>query len=55
MEGLKKAARGVLTADEIVAADAALDEAITVYRWYRRLSGDARKRNRILDFLYRGI
>ena len=55
MEGLKKAARGVLTADEVVAADAALDEAITIYRWYRRLSGDARKRNRILNFLYRGI
>ena len=55
MEGIKAAARGVLSADEVVAADAALDDAIGVYRWYRRLSGDARKRNRILDFLYRGI
>lgn len=55
MEGLRAAARGVLTAEEMVPADAALDEAVKVYRWYRRLSGDNRKRNRILDFLYRGI
>jgi hypothetical protein len=55
MEGIRAAARGVLAADEMVPADAALDEAVKVYRWYRRLSGDARKRNRILDFLYKGI
>ena len=35
-------------------ADAALDEAIEVYRWNRRLAGDARKRNAILQFLYKG-
>jgi hypothetical protein len=55
MEGLRAGARGVLSPEELVAADAALDEAVTVYRWYRRLSGDNRKRNRILDFLYKGI
>lgn len=55
MEGLRSAARGVLSADETAVADAALDEAVKVYRWYRRLSGDARKRNPILDKLYRGI
>ena len=33
----------------------ALDEAVKVYRWYRRLSGDARKKNRIVDAIYKGI
>lgn len=55
MEGLRSAVRGVLSAEEMVSADAALDEAVKVYHWYRRLSGDARKRNPILDKLYRGI
>lgn len=53
-EGLKTAAHGVLSDDEAVPADQALDEAIGVYRWYRRLAGDARKRNRIITALYRG-
>jgi hypothetical protein len=44
----------VLSADEMPPADAAIDEAIAVFRWYRRLAGDARKRNRILAALYRG-
>ena len=39
----------------MAAADRALDEAVTVYRWYRRLSGDARKRNPIIDAIYKGI
>ena len=55
MEGLRAAARGVLSAEEMVPADLALDEAVTVYRWYRRLSGDARKRNRLVDAIYKGI
>jgi hypothetical protein len=55
MEGIRAAVRGVLSAEEMVAADEALDEAVKVYHWYRRLSGDARKRNPILDKLYRGI
>ena len=43
-----------LTAD-MVPAEEALDEATRVYRWFRRLSGDARKRNRIVDAIYKGI
>jgi hypothetical protein len=35
-------------------ADAAIDAAITVYRWNRRLAGDARKRNAFLQLLYKG-
>jgi len=39
----------------MAAADRALDEAVRIYHWYRRLSGDARKKNPILDALYKGI
>ena len=35
-------------------ADATLDAAIEVYRWHRRLAGDARKRNALLQLLYKG-
>ncbi len=54
-EGLRTGARSVMAGDEMAAADRALDEAVRVYRWYRRLSGDARKRNRIIAALYKGI
>jgi hypothetical protein len=54
LEGLRAGARGVLSPDESVPADAAIDEAIKVFRWYRRLAGDARKRNPILSALYKG-
>jgi hypothetical protein len=55
LEGLRTAARGALSEEEMVPADAALDEAVKVYRWYRRLSGDARRKNPIIEKLYRGI
>jgi hypothetical protein len=54
LEGLRAAARGVLAEAETVPADAAIDEAIAVFRWYGRIAGDARKRNRILAALYKG-
>ena len=41
-------------ADMTAPADAAIDEAVTVFKWYRRLAGDARKRNPILAALYKG-
>lgn len=53
-EGLRAGARGVLSAEEMVPADRALDEAVTVFRWYRRLGGDARKRNRLIAAIYKG-
>jgi hypothetical protein len=55
LEGLRTAARGVLSDQEKAPADAALDQAVKVYRWYRRLSGDARTKNPIVEKLYRGI
>jgi hypothetical protein len=54
MEGIRSSARGVLSEAEMVPADAAIDEAIKVFLWYRRLAGDARKRNPILAALYKG-
>ncbi len=53
-EGLRASARGVLSAEEMVPADQGLDAAIEILRWYRRLAGDARKKNRLLQALYRG-
>jgi hypothetical protein len=53
-EGLRNSLATILSPDERVPADAALDEAIATFRWYRRMSGDARKRNRILTAIYRG-
>lgn len=55
LEGLRAAARGVLSTEETAPADAALDAAVAVYRWKRRLSGDARRRNKVVDTLYKGI
>ena len=34
--------------------NAAIDEAVRIFRWNRRIAGDARKRNRILQFFYKG-
>ena len=53
-EGLREAGQAVLTPAERPAADAALDTAIERFRWQRRLAGDARKRNRILQLIYKG-
>jgi hypothetical protein len=53
-EGLREACQAVLTPAERAPADAALDAAIERFRWQRRIAGDARKRNRILQFLYKG-
>jgi hypothetical protein len=53
-EGLRTAFPSVLAPGELAPAGAALDEAIKVYRWHRRLAGDARKRNALLQLLYKG-
>jgi hypothetical protein len=53
-EGIRASLPGVLTPDELESAGVALDEAIAVFRWHRRLAGDARKKNAFLQFLYKG-
>jgi hypothetical protein len=53
-EGLRAALPTVLAPGELPSASAALDAAIGAYRWHRRLAGDARKRNALLQLLYKG-
>jgi hypothetical protein len=53
-EGLRAALPLALAPGETEAADAALDAAIEQYRWHRRLAGDARKKNALLQFIYKG-
>jgi hypothetical protein len=53
-EGLRAALGGVVTGDAFDAASLALDEAIAVFRWHRRIAGDARKKNAFLQFIYKG-
>jgi hypothetical protein len=54
LEGLRASVGAVLVGDEAAPMHAAIDEALTILRWNRRIAGDARKRNRFLQFLYRG-
>jgi hypothetical protein len=53
-EGLRRAAAAVVEPDAVAVVDEAIDEAIAVFKWYRRLAGDARKRHPLLAFLYKG-
>ena len=53
-EGLRTALTSLLAPGEVATAVSALDEAIKVYRWHRRLAGDARKRNALLQLIYKG-
>jgi hypothetical protein len=54
-EGIRSGARGVLSDEEMAPATRALDEAVAVLSWHRRISGDGHKRNRLSETLYRGI
>jgi len=53
-EAVRRAAPSVVEPDAMPAVDAALDAAIVVFKWHRRLAGDARKRNPLLAFIYKG-
>jgi hypothetical protein len=53
-EGLRRAAAAAVEPDSQPAIDGAIDAAIEVFRWHRRLAGDARKRNPLLAFIYKG-
>ena len=53
-EGLRRAAAAVVEPGSVAAVDAAIDEAIAVFAWHRRLAGDARKRHPLLSYIYKG-
>ena len=52
--GLRRAAASVVEPSAMAPVEAGLDEAIAVFKWHRRLAGDARKRNAFLAFIYKG-
>jgi hypothetical protein len=51
-EGLRRASAAVVDPRSVPTIDAAIDEAIAVFKWHRRLAGDARKRHPLLGFIY---
>ena len=53
-EGLRRAAAAAVEPNAQPAVDAAIDAGIVVFKWHRRLAGDARKRNPLLAFIYKG-
>ena len=53
-EGLRRAAVAVVEPDTEATINAAIDEAIAVFKWNRRLAGDARKRHPLLSYIYKG-
>ncbi len=53
-EGLRRSALAVIQPGAEEGVDASIDAAIEVFKWHRRLAGDARKRNPILAFIYKG-
>jgi len=53
-EGLRAAFPSALQPSQLGSPGEALDAAIAAYRWNRRIAGDARKRNRLLQLLYKG-
>jgi hypothetical protein len=53
-EGGRRAVRASLPPDDAADVDAAVDAAIASFRWHRRIAGDARRRNRLLDAIYKG-
>jgi hypothetical protein len=54
LEGLRSAMTTVLAPAEQESADRAIDAGVKVLRDYRRIGGDARRRNPLLAMLYRG-
>jgi hypothetical protein len=54
LEGLRSAAAAQLTGEEAAPVHEAIDAAIAIFKWHRRLAGDARKRNRLLQAIYKG-
>ena len=52
--GIRAALPSVVDDDARASGERAIDEAIDVFKWNRRLAGDARKKNAFLQFIYKG-
>jgi hypothetical protein len=53
-EGLRASISAVLAPNEQAVADRAIDAGIKVCKAYRRIAGDARRRNPVLELIYKG-
>lgn len=53
-ESIRSAIGAVLPLAEMGPVDAAVEAMIERFRWHRRIAGDARKRNRLLQLIYKG-
>jgi hypothetical protein len=53
-EGIRAAIGALLPLADMSHVDAAVDAMIDRFRWNRRIAGDARKRNRLLQAIYKG-
>jgi hypothetical protein len=52
--GVRAALPSVVDGAARASGERAIDEAIDVLKWNRRLAGDARKKNAFLQFIYKG-
>ncbi|HEX5824306.1 MAG TPA: hypothetical protein VFY18_07620 [Candidatus Limnocylindrales bacterium] len=53
-EGIRAAVGAILPRADMPIVDATIDTMIERFRWNRRIAGDARKRNRLLQAIYKG-
>jgi hypothetical protein len=53
-EGLRRATASVIEPATQPSVDSAIEAGIEVFRWHRRLAGDAGKRHPLLKFIYKG-
>ena len=53
-ESLRSAIGAVLPRSEMAIVDDAVEAMIERFKWNRRIAGDARKRNRLLQAIYKG-
>ena len=53
-ESVRAAVGAALARGDMVSVDAALDAMIDRFKWHGRIAGDARKRNRLLQAIYKG-
>ncbi len=53
-EGIRAAIGAMLPRAAMAPVDAAVDAMIERFRWHGRIAGDARKRNRLLQAIYKG-
>ena len=53
-EGLRRSAAAVVDPGAVAVIDESIDQAVAVFKWHRRLAGDALPRNPLLSYIYKG-